>query len=185
MKRINLLDVTDITNQKSSPLWEQFTTIATSEMTLEIPRPVMVGLGVFVLMAEQCVQPECVLRYDGYEFYTAESFNKHQSPGVVKLWKYLTDAGLEYMSKVCSHDYTAIEHFVRRKGERIPIEIDGFQTKVIVNPRETSRVDSELFIRQTLQRGDLMRLANRKAQPGQVVNRVLSAVNNDEQRIAL
>lgn len=169
MKRINLLNVKEVKCQASSPLWAPISTLITSTDMVAVPRPVMMGLAVFVLCADKHVAKKKSLVYGNCEFYINEEFNKNDHPELEGLWKYLLDAGLEPMSKVCSHDYTKVEHFARRKNERLPVEIEGFQSKVVVDPGAVGELKSSLWIRQTLVREDLMFIAENNP-AGDVVN---------------
>ncbi|HHS7556392.1 TPA: hypothetical protein ACTPQ1_004684 [Salmonella enterica] len=176
MNRYNLLEVTEVRCPKSSPLWTPVTTLFLPRDVVEIPKPVMIGLGIFILHADKHIAKQKSVKYGGYEFYINDDFNKNDHPQLEGLWKYLLDAGLEPMSKVCSHDYTKMEHFVRRKNERLPVEIDGFQTKLVVEPGATDVLKSAMWIRQTLVRDDLMAAAENNP-AGDVVN--LNAPKSD------
>ncbi|QVW55149.1 hypothetical protein pEaSNUABM29_00105 [Erwinia phage pEa_SNUABM_29] len=170
MKRINLLAVQDVLCSKSSPLWAPETTLIFPQSHLQVHRAVMIGLGVFVTIANNSVAKEATLQYDGYEFYLTAPFTKHDTDAMVGLWKYITDANFQYMSKVCSHDYTKMEHFFHRKNERLPIDVEGFQTKVVTDPANFETLSASLYIRQTLVRDNLMHEANAQSVKGDVVN---------------
>ncbi|EPR5306043.1 hypothetical protein ACU6MQ_001671 [Salmonella enterica subsp. enterica serovar Newport] len=169
MKRVNLKDIISVSNDKSSPLWDEVTTLQFSTSVMSIPRPVMIGLGVFVLECDRRSAGTHILTYGGYEFVVESELNKHCSEGIIGLWKYLIDAGLSDMSKVCSHDYGKLEHFVRRNGERVPVTIDGYQTKMVTAPYSAEGIRATLYIRQTLVRDDLLDEAEQTLH-GRVVN---------------
>lgn len=156
MRYINLLDVSHITNQ-TNPLNDDVTVLTTVEgYTVMVPRPVMVGLATFVHIAYGGCAEKTVLTYDGFQFSIPGPIDYQTFLSLRGFYKYLTDAGLERMSKVFIRDYSKIEHFYRRKQERVPVEIDGFQTRMVVKPHTPKLIECFLDIEQRSNRTDLL-----------------------------
>lgn len=157
MNFVNLLNVKDIRSQ-STPLNSEVSILVMIDgEEITVPRPVMLGLANFIHVAYGAASAKSLLDYDSYRFEILERVEYDQFITLQPFYKYLTDAGLSRMSKVYIRDYSQIEHFYRRKQERVPVEIDGFQTRLIMKPHNFELMECGLDIEQRQLRPDLMR----------------------------
>lgn len=158
MRRINLLDVKTIEAGKSTPLMSDVSVLVMKDgETVTVPRPVMIGLALFVHKAYGATSLVSTLTYDSYQFHIPERLEYQAFLDLSLFYKYLKDAGLDMMSKVYIRDYSQFEHFYRRKNERVPVEVDGYQTRLIMKPHSFDAMECELDIEQRQLRPDLMR----------------------------
>ncbi|AFQ96785.1 hypothetical protein G173_gp240 [Erwinia phage phiEaH2] len=157
MRTINLQDVKDI-DATSTPLMNELSILTMSNgEEIVIPRPVMLGLALFVHAAYGAASKKSILNYDGYQFVIPDRLDYQPFIDLQMFYKYLISAGLSHMSKVYIRDYSRIEHFYRRKQERVPVEVDGYQTRLIMKPHSFELLECELDIEQHQLRNDLMR----------------------------
>ncbi len=158
MRKINLLAVKEIRSPNSTPLMSDASVLVMQNGdTVTVPRPVMIGLALFVHKAYGSTSLISTLTYDSCQFYISGRLEYQTFLDLSLFYKYLKDAGMDIMSKVYIRNYSMFEHFYRRKNERVPVEVDGYQTRLIMKPHSFEAMECELDIEQHQLRNDLMR----------------------------
>lgn len=98
--------------------------------TLTVPRPVMQGLATFAQACFGRQTQHAELHYNGRIFTVGKPCDFDVLMTLQPLYKWALDAGMDYMQKVSSRDYSKNEHFFRHQVQRLPEVINGFKTVV-------------------------------------------------------
>lgn len=158
MNKFNILDA-EVVSETS--LQQEIFRIQFGDKTLIVPRPVMIGLAIFINCAHCNGSQLSSLTYNNYEFYIPEHLEYDRFIALRPFYKFMLDAGYSTLTKTYIRDYSKLETFYRRRGYRVPEPIDGFQTRVVLlKPLEKELACYKLDIEQKLLREDLLNLYN-------------------------
>ncbi|EAA6445591.1 hypothetical protein BZ425_15370 [Salmonella enterica subsp. enterica serovar Enteritidis] len=158
MNKFNILDAKIVSE---SSIQQEIFRVQFGEKVLNIPRPVMIGLAIFVNNSHCNGSALSVLEYGNYQFYIPEHLEYNRFIELKPFYKFMLDAGYSILTKTYIRDYSKLESFYRARGFRVPQPFDGYQTRVVLTAPLTKELASyKLDIEQKLLRDDLLKIYN-------------------------
>lgn len=157
----NLLSVIDVTgntaNLRDAKVFELH---FEHQAPLRVPRPVMLGIASFVQACYARKTESATLHYNSRAFTLGQICDFDTYVRLQPLYKWAIDAGMEYMHKTASRDYSKFEHFYRKHVARVPEVIDGYLTVVTELCFDKTNMEMALDIEQRLMNETLLDDAN-------------------------
>lgn len=149
--RIPLIDLASVDRQTSSVT---LTFKSTQPFVLKVPEVILVGIALVIMRAYQSASAYRV-KYGEYLF-EIDAIDYDQYLSLKHVWQWLTNDRYTPFSKVHSMNYTAMEHFMRRRDERKPATFGGYQVLLVHPALHTPVMEGTLLVRQTRYCDDLI-----------------------------
>ncbi|AXF51199.1 hypothetical protein WELLINGTON_69 [Erwinia phage Wellington] len=180
----NLLSVIDVTgNTANLSDAKVFELHFEHQAPLRVPRPVMLGIASFVQACYARNTEHATLHYNSRTFTLGQKCDFDTYKRLQPLYKWAIAAGMEYMHKTASRDYSKFEHFYRKHVARVPEVMDGYLTVVTEVCFDKADMQMVLDIEQRMMNEHLLDDANGAVESEQITHARVTHLSSAKERL--